>query len=546
MSYIEIKNLNYWYPEVKEKALEDINLKLENGEILFITGISGSGKSTLAKAITGAVPHFYGGCISGEILINEKNLKEYNHSERASEITMVFQDPEKQLMMNKVHREIAFGLENVAVDETKIKRRVWEAMQFTNILDLAYRDIKTLSGGEKQKVAITSAVAYLPKCIILDEPTSQLDPASAEEIVGLIKKINDELGITIIIIEQRIDKWFDIADKIMIMEEGKSIFSGRKEELYENKESRFQMFLPNYLRVSRKLNIDKMPKNFKEARKKIPEYLKTLKIKPAEVCCDKDQAVNGIIKIKKLTAKYEDKEVLKEINANIKEGDFISILGPNGAGKSTFLKTLMGLVKYKGSIKINENEVSKLKLKDIAKYVGYVSQNPNDYLSKDTLYEELKFTLDNYKITDYQVIDETLKELNILHLKDRNPKDLSGGEKQRAAIASILVLRPKILLLDEPTRGLDIENKRSLGELLKKLNSEGTTIILVTHDVDFSAEFSRRFLLLFSGEITADGNRSEVLSDGIYYTTSVNKLFRNTEALLFSLNQIDEVLGEQI
>ncbi|MCJ7687735.1 MAG: energy-coupling factor ABC transporter ATP-binding protein, partial [Clostridiaceae bacterium] len=269
MSYIEMKELTYYYPKESKPVLQNINLKVDRGEILFVVGESGSGKSTLAKCISGAVPNFYGGTIKGSVTIDGNELTEMEHSKRASEITMVFQDPESQLIMNKVHREIAFGLENIGVESSEIKRRIFEAMQFSNILDIANRDINTLSGGQKQRVAITSAIVYLPNCIILDEPTSQLDPSSAEDVIGLIKKINDELGITIIIIEQRIHKCFDIADKILILSKGKIAFLGSKQELYNEENKELQLFLPNYLKISKDLNIENMPYSLRDARRVI-------------------------------------------------------------------------------------------------------------------------------------------------------------------------------------------------------------------------------------------------------------------------------------
>lgn len=542
MSYIELKNISYWYPEEKNKTLDNINLNIQNGHIVFITGKSGSGKSTLAKCITGAVPNFYGGTISGAIYINGRDLKAFSHTERAKEITMVFQDPEKQLMMNKVHREVAFGLENVGIEEKKIKRRVWESLQFTNMLSLSYRDIDTLSGGEKQKIAITSAVAYMPRCIILDEPTSQLDPSASEEIAALIRKINEELGITIIVIEQRIDKWFDAADEIVVMDKGRIIFSGNKNELYSCKDQNLYDYMPNYLKLSKKLKFKNMPISFRVCRNVIHELKPEIKINDssdigAEVknCC---------ISAEKLTSGYDDKNVIDNLSMKLMENDFVSILGPNGSGKSTLLKTLMGLIRYRGSVKLYNHEIKKLKLKDISKHIGYISQNPNDYLSKDTLYNELKFTLDNFDIHDDEIIEKTLEELGLLHLKDKNPRDLSGGERQRAAIASVLVLKPKIIFLDEPTRGLDYENKKRLGSFLKKLNKDGTAIVLVTHDVEFASEFCRRFILLFNGEIIADGSREDILSDSIYYTTQINKIFRGINDKVYNISQISEGMIE--
>lgn len=555
MSYIEIKQLTYFYPKQHKPVLQDINLQLDKGKILFVVGESGSGKSTLAKCISGAVPNFYGGTIQGSVNIDGQGIIEMQHNTRAREVTMVFQDPESQLIMNKVHREIAFGLENVGVESSEIKRRIWEAMEFSNILDIADREINTLSGGQKQRVAITSAMVYLPNCIILDEPTSQLDPAAAEDVITLIKKINDELGITIIIIEQRIQKWFDIADEILVLSKGEIAFLGNKQEFYNQENDTLQDFLPNYLKISKALDLVNMPCGLKDIRRIIETSKDEYKTTFLDV---KLTSQEEIIKVEKLCCKYEDTIAIKDLSLSIKQGEFISILGANGGGKSTFLKALMGLINYNGSIKVLKNsfgtddskrlsknsivnfsgeykEVKKLKIKDIARIIGYVSQNPNDYISKETVYQELKFTLDNYNIKDNGVIEDTLKALDIYKLVDKNPRDLSGGEIQRVAIASILVLKPKILLLDEPTRGLDTKVKAMLGEILLELNKSGTTVILVTHDVEFASEFCSRFVLMFNGEIVGDGNRQQVLGSGIYYTTTINKIFRDRNKCIFTL-----------
>lgn len=537
MSYIEIKNLDYYYPREKIQTLRDVNFSVEQGDFVLITGKSGSGKSTLAKCITGSVPDFYGGTIGGTVHINGIDIKNISQKERAKEITMVFQDPERQLTMNKVHREIAFGLENIGTSEGEIKRRVFESLQFTNILNFAYRDIVSLSGGEKQKVAITAALSYMPKCIILDEPTSQLDPSAADEVCSIIKKINTELGITIIVIEQKIDRWFDLSDKISVMEDGEVIFYGEKNSYYNSLDERLLDFLPTYLKFAKTLNIKQMPLNIKQMRINIDKF----KFKnPIDKSKNKDIG-ETIIEVKHLCCSYDNYEVVKNLNISVKQGDFLAILGANGAGKSTFMKAIMGIKEYSGSIKIFKKEVSKAKLSNLAGTVGYVSQNPNDYLTKDTVYEELKFTLDNYDIKNYAVIDEILNEFQIYDLKDKNPRDLSGGQKQRVAIASIMVLRPKILMLDEPTRGLDIKTKQNFGNMLKCINNTDTTILLITHDIDFAGEFCNRFMLMFNGEKVCQGNCEEVLGNGMFYTTTINKLIRNSEKNIFTLKQAQEL-----
>lgn len=530
MSYITVENLNYYYPGEDKKALDNINLKIEKGAFVLVTGRSGSGKSTLARCITGSIPNFYGGRIGGTTQIDGRNINDIDNRERAKEITMVFQDPERQLMANVVHREIAFGLENVGIEENKIKRRVWEALEFTNLLDLAYRKIDTLSGGEKQKVAVASALSYMPGCIILDEPTSQLDPASAGEIVSLLKKINDELSITVVVIEQRIEKWFSAADSVVIMDDGRIEYNGSKSELYGSDDDKLLNFLPVSLRLSKRFGIKDMPGSFKDIRNNIAEAEFEKNVQKAEVPGE------ALIEAKNVHCFYGNEEAVKGIDFCINKGDFIGLIGSNGAGKSTVMKSIMGLVKYKGSIKLLGREISKCNITELAKHIGYVSQNPNDYLSKDTVYEELKFTLDNMKIKDYSAIDETLKALGIYKLKDKNPRDLSGGERQRAAVASIMVLKPDILMLDEPTRGLDSDVKKNLGQMLKRLNENGMTIIMITHDMDFAGEFCRKFMLMFNGEVVSSGNAVDVLQDGIFYTTAVNKLLRGISNDIFTFD----------
>ncbi|PRR86376.1 ABC transporter ATP-binding protein [Clostridium luticellarii] len=537
MAYIEISNLNFTYPMEKKRSLKNINLQLEKNDFLLIAGKSGSGKSTLARAIVGTVPNFYGGTIGGEIKVDGKTLKDMNHRERAGKVTMVFQDPEKQLMMNKVHREVAFGLENIGVNEEVIRRRVYEALQFSGILHLADRDITSLSGGEKQKVAVASALVYMPGCIILDEPTSQLDPSSAEEMLNITRKINEELGITIIVIEQRVNRWFDTVDSVAVMNNGSlELFKDKKDFYFNCNKSQF-MFMPDYLKFFKKMNFSKMPGNFKDARVNILNS--SLSVKPdnevAAAAIQDDE--KEVLSIKKLNCRYGNKEILENINFTVKDGEFIAIMGANGAGKSTLLKAILGLVKHEGSIELYGENTSKMDIKQIARHIGYVSQNPNDYLSKDSVYEEVKFTMDNYGIYDEKIVEDILGELEIYDLRNKNPRDLSGGQRQRVAIASILVLQPDMILLDEPTRGLESGLKYKLGKLLQNLNRKGTSIILVTHDTDFASNFCRRYMIMFNGSIVADGNKKQVLADGIFYTTSMNKLFRDRDNSIFTLEE---------
>ena len=535
MSIVNIKGLNYTYPDEDEPALKDINLKADKGEILLVLGTSGSGKSTLLKAVTGAVPNFYGGIIEGYIYINEKSVKTISHRERAHMISAVFQDPEKQIVMNTVHKEIAFSLENIGVPEKQIKRRVFESLQFLNILDLTYKKTDELSGGEKQKVELAACIAMNSEIIVLDEPTSQLDPQSAEELIYLVKKISSELGKTIIVAEQRVDKWFDAAEKIMVLEEGSIVFYGDRTEFYNTD---FIDFMPQYLRIAKELKFDSAM-DFQSVRKKLENHDIFFSDCIAADCNENDDTEksssifnmfkrkkeeNEYLKLKNVSVAYHSNIALNEININFEKNKFYTILGENGAGKSTLLKSIVKLVPYKGSITYIGRSLQKINSYDIAKVIGYVSQNPNDYISKDTVYEEIKFTLDNFKIDDSSRIESILKDFKIYQYKDKNPRDLSGGEKQRLAIASVLVMNPEILLLDEPTRGLDYSNKKELGHMLRKFVDSGRTLIMITHDIDFAADFSDDILLLINGELVQYGNKREVLKEGMYYTSTVHKL----------------------
>lgn len=534
MTHLEIKNLNYSYPGKDKKSLNEINLKVEKGEVVLLLGASGSGKSTLLKCISGAVPNFYGGTVSGTILYYGQDVKDMEHQERSSRITMVFQDPERQLLMNKVHREIAFGLENSAVDEVRIKRRVMEALQFSNLSEVAESDIETLSGGQKQRVALAAATAYTPELLLLDEPTSQLDPSAADEVLDLIRKINNELGTTVILSEQRTSRWIGLADRVVILVEGKIAFCGTRDEFYSSNIASVNDFLSSSLKLAKLVGMAKYPDSSRLIRQTLCNYDFVKSEKPA------GRSASEIINIKDLRVNYEGREALRGVTLSISKGDFICIMGSNGAGKSTFLRALMGLVRYSGRIRLEGKDVKTLKLSELSRRIGYVSQDPNDYISRDSVYDELKFTLDNNGIKDYSSIDQTLRSLGIFELRYMNPRDLSGGERQRVAIASMLVLKPEILLLDEPTRGLDLENKQRLGNLLRGINKMGTTIVMVTHDTEFAGSYCSRFMLLFNGQLASYGSRDEVLSDGIYYTTEINRLVRDRNKHIFTLEEASE------
>ena len=536
MGYITAEHFTYRYPEQEKPALSDITFSLDRGEILLLLGKSGSGKSTLGKAITGSVPYFYGGRASGKICIDGVPIDEMEHNRRSQTIGMVFQYPEKQLILNKVHREIAFGLENTGVSENTIRRRVFEAMQFTGITHLAERDIDSLSGGQKQKVAIASALAFFPECIVLDEPVSQLDPLAAEEVLNLIHKINEELNITVILIEQRTGKCFELADKVAFIKDGAldfleipMIFSA----VIKNIMSLFSGIGSPFSKTQHKTSSARS----KKARTLLSSFRKNDFCKPNKSVLESKTKREPILVLNKISCGYGNQTVLDQFTASINYGDCISLLGANGAGKSTLLKTLVGLKRYRGSILLKGTELNKYRQKEIAQTIGYVSQNPDDYLTQDTVRDELLFTARHLEIDDPEnAVDGILDLLKLSELSARNPRDLSGGQKQRVAIGSALAASPEILILDEPTRGIDVPLKQELAAFLKRLNQRGITILLVTHDTEFACMLSNRFWILYQGELLANGSREEVFSNGLYYTTTIHKLCQNDNLELYTLD----------
>ncbi|MDP4091051.1 MAG: ATP-binding cassette domain-containing protein, partial [Bacillota bacterium] len=353
------------------------------------------------------------------------------------------------------------------------------------------------------------------------------------EIFSLLCRINDELGIAIIMIEQRVDWRLHNIDRILFMEKGSIVFNGNIHDFFFTGR---EEYLTPVLKMARYLRLNTFPKSLKDIRRAARDAAPKVR---GRVEFESDTSQNSCIELQGIKVSLENNEILKGINLKIKSGEFVSVMGANGAGKTTLIKAICGLYRYEGSIKLGGSEVKKHKLKEIASKIGYVSQNPNDYISKETVYDEIKFTLDNFNITDENRIARVMDKLHLTELKDRNPRDLSGGEKQRTAIASVMVMLPEILILDEPTRGMDLVLKNELGLLLKEMNAEGKTIILVTHDMDFAAEFCTRHVLMFSGKIAAEGTIKEVMGDNLYYTTGINKIFRDINSDVFTLKQLE-------
>ncbi len=524
----KVENLTYYYPETEKAALKKINLDIEEGEFILVAGGSGSGKSSFARALAGLIPDFYGGRIGGGVFFKGKDIRTMDRRKLAREVGMVFQDPEKQIVQTYVEAEIAFGLENLGLPPGEMLRRVAEVICFMNMTSVKEAFTANLSGGQKQKLALASVLAMQPNVLILDEPTSQLDPVSAEDILNLAKRLNEEMGFTVIMIEQRLERCFHLADRVLLMEKGEIICDGSAQEIARETIKKDVPFVPPVARFFAGLNTSLVPTTIKEGRKLLRSYLNEKVFTIEKQTSLEYKNLKSIVSLKNLWFAYPGgQEVLKDVSLDIKEGEFVAILGENGAGKSTMLKHIIGMFKPdRGRVQVLGKDINKNGFKEIRKFTAFLSQNPNDYLFQDTVEDELLFTLKNYGLKDLSVVEETLEKLQLLKYRKTNPRELSSGERQRVALASVLVTGPRLIILDEPTRGVDFRLKAELGRFLQREAEKGSTVIVVTHDVEFAAEFAARTVMMFSGRIVSDGEKHDVLGKSVFYSPQIGKICR--------------------
>jgi len=527
---IEFKDFSFYYPNCEIPSLDKINVMIDEGEFLVITGPSGGGKSTFLRSINGLIPNFYGGKISGEVLVKGKNVSKTPTNQMSESVGMVFQDPENQLVSNQVEREIAFGMENLCFPKEIMKKRIEESLDAVNISRLRDKTIHELSGGQKQKVAIASALATHPEILLLDEPTSELDPGSAESVLNVIEKINDELGLTIILVEHRLERVIHHVDRMLMIDSGKILYDGSPRKLKSNNVKDWKVGMPPVTRLA--MNFQKeivnngIPLTVKEARLSLKEVLTNPK---NTVAWEKKESSKRVtLSMDKVFFSYDgEKDVLKDISFNVFEGDMIALMGKNASGKTTLVKLMNGLIKpRKGKILLFGKKISDYPLEELIQKVGIVFQDPNLHLFNDTVQKEVEFVLRNLKVDENLIKKKTegiLKYFKIYQYKNSYPHDLSGGERQRVALASVLVSDPEILILDEPTRGMDYYLKR---ELISYLREKAKTVIMITHDIETAAEFSNRVILLSEGKIISDGNKSDVLSKALLFSPQINRLIQ--------------------
>lgn len=530
-------------------ALKGISMSVEPGEMMLVIGQSGSGKSTLAKVLAGLVPDFYGGLFSGRVLYKGRELREWHKMQRTQQIGFVFQDSERQLIFDQVEREIAFGLENLGLSRPAMHLRVAEVCDYLGIHSLLRRAVHELSGGERQKVALAGVLAMHPELLILDEPVSQLDPIAAEEFIQIVKRLNEERGITVIICEQRTERLFHIVDKTAVINDGRITDTGTPHSVAMRTARDY--LLPTVPRLFRQAGWSaSLPLSIREGRQSISRMADPALIHMADTDGNDSVGLRGpnVVSLNKVWVGYESgHEVLKDVSFDIAAGEIVGIAGGNGAGKSTLLKTISGLVSSKqGRVEVLGRAGRQLKPEKLAGQIGYLPQNPADMLWSGTVREELTQTVAKLGCLDQVLIDRIVGILNLESLLDANPRELSQGEQVRVALASIVSIKPQLLLLDEPTRGLDSLNREAVGQLIKVMALAGSTVMIVSHDTEFLADYVQRLLIMFDGQIVADGAKEEILRESVFYSPPAASIFRGIDDSILTQEQARKQLEQYL
>lgn len=544
MGILDVRDFSFAYPGGTMEILHDVNLSVEEGEFLVLCGTSGCGKSTLLRNLKSALAP--SGAKTGEILFCGKSLEEVGQREQSAEIGYVLQNPDNQIVTDKVWHELAFGLESLGYDTPEIRLRVSEMASYFGIHDWFYKDVTELSGGQKQLLNLASIMAMHPSLLILDEPTSQLDPIAASDFLETIKKINRDMGITIIITEHRLEDIFPAADKVLVMDGGRIIAEGEPRDvgiqLMRMNHPMFQA-MPAPMQIHAQVESDlPCPLTVRRGREWISKLLpdKEQVQEPALEGGGKTQP-KELLEFKEVWFRYEQttRDVVKGLNLKLYEGECYCLLGGNGAGKSTTL-SLMCKVRepYRGKILINGVNIKHIPDKEMFHgMLGVVPQNPQSLFVKKTVRDELYEMIGGPAEKKSPEYDSEMKKQDaimgfakLVHLDHRlnyHPYDLSGGEQQRLALAKILLLKPKLLLMDEPTKGMDQAFKNEFAEIMAKLKSHGVTIFMISHDIEFCARYADRCGLFFDGNIVTSNPPREFFSGNNFYTTSSNRMARH-------------------
>ena len=531
MAHLAIENLTFAYAVSPEKAvLDGVTLEIRQGEYIALCGRSGSGKTTLLRHLKSVLtPH---GVKNGRILLDGRELETVSLQEQSAVIGYVMQDPDAQIVTDKVWHELAFGLENLGVAEDVMRLRVAEMASYFGIQDWFHRDITQLSGGQKQLLNLAAIMALQPQVLILDEPTSQLDPIAAADFLNTVRKINRELGTTVIITEHRLEDIFHAADRCVVMEKGRIIADDAPRaagRILHDRHSDMFAALPSPVRIFYDAGFDgpDCPLTVREGRSWLSEKTagRTLR---CELPASAASSAPAALELKDLWFRYEKNspDILQGVDLTVRQGTLHAILGGNGTGKSTTLKAICGICKpYRGRVLLDGAAAHRQK--DLFRgKLAMLPQDPRNLFVKKTVREDLLEMLPGDPAAE-EKLAKMAQICCIEGLLEQHPYDLSGGEQQRAALAKVLLTEPRLVLLDEPTKGLDNFFKEQLGGVFRSLLAEGVTIVMVSHDVEFCARNADTVSMFFDGQVLATTAPRQFFAQNSFYTTAANRMARH-------------------
>ncbi len=541
MECYKIENLTFKYPASDSYALRDVSLTVNPGEFVTVCGHSGSGKSTLLRLLK---PTFSPkGEKTGKILFTGEDVTFFDNRAQAEKIGFIMQSPDNQIVTDKVWHELSFGLESIGADNLEIRTKVAEMASFFGIEDWFHKKTTDLSGGQKQLLNLASVMVMQPDVLILDEPTSQLDPIASGEFLNALSKINRELGVTVIISEHRLEEVLTLSDRVILLDEGSVSYIGKPCELSKKlKASKDSMLLqmPVAMRVFSALTDGNIsPVTVREGKEFLRAYAKDNSFTPKETE-RKERNRETVLSVKDIYFRYKKNlpDVVRALDFTVSKGEFYTILGGNGSGKTTTLSLLCGINKpYRGKIKWNGNPS-----------VGLLPQNPQTVFVEKTVEKDLWEMLSDIDISNEEkkrLLYETVELCELGNLKNRHPYDLSGGEMQRAALAKILLKNPDVILLDEPTKGIDARFKEKLAQILKKLQEKGVTLIAVSHDIEFCAKYADRCAMFFDGNIVSEDVPSVFFGGKSFYTTAANRMSRGIIDNMITAEDIISAFGKK-
>ena len=530
MAHFEIRNLTFSYAAAKGRhSLENVSLSIEQGEFLVLSGASGSGKSTLLRQLKAVLTP--SGKRSGEVLFHGVPLSQVPDRDQAAKIGFVMQNPDDQIVTDKVWHELAFGLESLGCDQKTMRARVAEMACYFGIQDWFHRDVATLSGGQKQLLNLASIMAMQPEVLILDEPTSQLDPIAASDFLNTVRKINTELGTTVLITEHRLEDIFPYADRAVVMDDGRILADdtpSRVGQLLFARNHPMFTAMPTPVRVFYGAGCSgESPLTVRQGRswlsREFPEAPEKNTV-PAPAL--PEEVENPALMLKELWFRYEkdSPDILRGVSAEVPAGSLYAILGGNGAGKSTTLKAISGICRpYRGKITLFGKPMEKYKSSELFRgCLAMLPQDPKSLFVKKTVREELE-----EMTKDTSAISEIARLCQIESLLGSHPYDLSGGEQQRAALAKVLLTKPRLLLLDEPTKGIDCFFKETFAKILADLKAQGITVVMVSHDVEFCARYADVVAMFFDGRILTADTPRRFFGANSFYTTAAHRMSRH-------------------